>query len=248
MHHRGAAAALLRATDQLALTGPQSAMMHTLERQLRASRQSVHDAFRTMRDDLAAQVRTGVIDPATVQADESLVANALGAHQAREIDALNALHGLLGPEERAAVANAVRLEQPGRAEEQARPRPEEEGTTARLERLTRDLALDAEQQQRVAALLSAQPTPGPTYRAEYRERFDAVLNAFPTDTFDAMTTVQGAAASSAAMVRGHIEGKVAFLSQLLPILRPDQRDKLASSIELHDSATDHSATDHERCD
>jgi hypothetical protein len=131
-----------------------------------------------------------------------------------------------------AIATAVRAEQPGRAEEQARSELEE-GTTARLDRLTRDLALDADQQRRVAALLAAQPAAERAFHAGARQRFDAALNAFPTETFDARITVQ-TTASPLAMVREHVRRKVAFLAELLPMLRPDQRDKLASTIEMRD--------------
>jgi hypothetical protein len=224
---------LLRAADQLSLRGNRSATVLALEQQLHDSWRNVDAAFRAMRDHLAAQVRTGAIDSAQVQADENLVANAVAAHRAQETFALNSLHALLDPAQRVAIATAVRAEQPGRAEEQARPELEE-GTTARLDRLTRDLALDADQQRRVAALLSAQPTEEHAYyHADARRRFDAALNAFPTETFDARTTVQ-ATASPAAMVHEHVQRKVAFLAELLPILRPDQRDKLASSIEMRD--------------
>jgi hypothetical protein len=230
--HPDPAAALLGAAGQLSLSGIQSTTVHTLKQQLHDSWQNVDAAFRAMRDHLAAQVRTGVIDPAQVQADESFAASTLAAYQAQEIFALNSLHAVLGPEQRVAIATAVRAEQPGRAEEQARPEAEE-GTTARLDRLTRDLALDAAQQQRVAGLLAAQPARVEAYHAEYRRRVDAVLNAFPTETFDARTTAQ-TAGSPAAMVHEHVQRKVAFLAELLPILRPDQRDKLASSIEARE--------------
>ncbi len=228
-HHLGAAAALLRATDQQSLNGTDKATVRTLEQQLHESWQGVDAAFRAMRAHLAAQVRAGAIDPARVHADEDVAANAVEAYQKQEFFVLNGLHALLNPEKRVAVAAAVRSGAPGRAEAQAQPEPAE-GTAARLDRLTRELALDADQQQQVASLLAAQPGPTPARQSAHRERFDALLNAFPTESFDAKTTVQTMQSPTAAL-RDHIERKVGFVSALLPILRPDQREMLASMLE-----------------
>jgi hypothetical protein len=230
--HPDAATALLQSADQPSLSGPQRATVHALRQQLYDGWQGIDAAVRAMRAHLAAQVRTGALDPAQVQADESLVVNALEKYRGREIFALNGLHAVLRPEQRVAVAARVRAERPGRAEAQARPEPE--GTAARLDRMTRDLALDAEQQQRVAGLLAEQPAAGPRHPAEFRGMVDTVLNAFPASTFDA-SSVLPAAPSPVAMVHEHVQRHVAFLAQLLPLLRPDQREKLASSIEKGDT-------------
>jgi hypothetical protein len=228
-HHPDAATALLRATDQQSLNDTEKATVRSLKQQLQESRQSLDAAFRAMRADLAAQVRAGAIDPARVHADEELAANALEAHQKLEFFVLNGLHALLNPGKRVAAATTVRSGAPGRAEAQAQPEPAE-GTAARLDRMTRELRLDTDQQQQVASLLAAQPGPMPARHDAYRERFDALLNAFPTETFDAKAAVQTMPSPTAAL-REHVERKVGFLSALLPILRPDQRQTLASMIE-----------------
>jgi hypothetical protein len=204
-----------------------------LRQQLHASWQNVDAAFRVMREHLAAQVRVGVIDPAQVQADENVATRALAAHQSQAVFALNSLHALLVPEQRVWVAAVVRAEQPGLTEAQPRPGLEE-GMTDRLDRLTRELTLDPGQQQQVAALLSAEAPAGPAHHFDARRRFDAALSAFPTVTFDART-VAPKTESLGTMVHEHLQRRLDFLTNLIPILRPDQRDRLASIIATRET-------------
>jgi hypothetical protein len=230
-HHPDAAPALLGAAERLPLSRTESATVRMLRQQLHESWQSVDAAFRVVRDHLATQVRLGVLNPAQLQADEDVAARALAAHQSQSIFALNSLHALLSPEQRVWVAAAVRTEQPGLAEAQARPGGEE-GMTEKLNRLTRDLALDPAQQQQVAALVAAQPAAGPEHLGA-RQRFDAMLSSFPTVTFDARATAPKTELL-AAMVHEHLQHRLEFFKDLLPILRPDQRARLAATIASGD--------------
>lgn len=59
----------------------------------------------------------------------------------------------------------------------------------------------------------------------------ALLTAFESDTFDAETAVPAPSVSPADAIREGIDQQIAFFSRLLPLLRPDQRAKLASSLE-----------------
>jgi Spy/CpxP family protein refolding chaperone len=220
---------MLEATRGLALSETQKNTLRPFEQRLLASNKSIGAAFNTVRQDLAAQVRAGAIDRTQVQADESVMTSALQAHVAEEADTLNALHATLDPSQRTAVVAAVRAEPPGQTEKQA-PMTSED-SPSRLERLTRELDLDATQRQQVGTLLGAQPPATPYQREGRREQLDALLTAFESDSFDARTVLQASPPSPAAMVHDRIQRKAAFLSQLLPILRPDQRSKLAASIE-----------------
>jgi hypothetical protein len=65
---------------------------------------------------------------------------------------------------------------------------------------------------------------------EQQRRLDTILSGFASDTFDARSVLP-AAAQIADMVRQHTDREVAWLTKLVPILRPDQREKLAASIE-----------------
>ena len=99
-----------------------------------------------------------------------------------------------------------------------------------LDRLTRDLDLDSTQQQQVAAILAAQPAPAES-REENAQHADALFQAFESDAFDGATAIETASPSPIATVYDHVQRKVEVISQMLPILRPGQRETLASLIE-----------------
>ncbi|HZU84212.1 MAG TPA: hypothetical protein VE987_14885 [Polyangiaceae bacterium] len=231
MRHMDPAGALFRAADALALDGAQRATVQGLEQNLEASSRELGSAFHGVHADWAAQIRAGAVDPEKVQADEAVLTDAVQGHVQREVEALDGLHAALNPSQRAAAVSAARSSEPGVAEEQGRP-PASAGQPAGLDRLTRELGLDPDQQQRVSALLAAQPDPA-AYRAQHEQRFSEVLNAFASERFDAQTTLQAMKPSLREMVHQRVEHEAAFFSQLLPILRPDQRETLASNIEAH---------------
>ena len=224
------AAALLKATDQLGLGVAQQSTVSTLESSLAASGRELGLAFQKLNADLAAQVRVGAIDPARVQADEAAITTALQAHVTQEVEALNRLHATLDPAQRVAAVNAVRSAQPGNTEEQAVPQGSA-GPASLLDRLTRELGLDGDQQQQVAALLAERSGSADVDHARYEQHFQQVLSAFTDDSFDARTTLASMTPAPVDIVQEHVERKAAFLSKLVPILRPDQRDKLATKIE-----------------
>jgi hypothetical protein len=104
----------------------------------------------------------------------------------------------------------------------------------RLDKLTTDLSLDAGQQQQVAAIL-AKPTDVPNAAAmqarwaDRKTKIDALLTAFAGDTFDAKKLDLGMMPGKTA--HEPMDHMVAYYTQLLPILHPDQRDKLATSMD-----------------
>jgi hypothetical protein len=103
----------------------------------------------------------------------------------------------------------------------------------RLERLTMQLGLDAGQQKAVSAILPKDDWMNPAtmdaQRKEGEKRMDGVLTAFDNATFDAKKVdLSGAPGKSK---HEALEKDAAFLSQLLPLLTPDQREKLAGQRE-----------------
>jgi hypothetical protein len=222
---------LLQAAGELPLTERQRTALNPLESDLEASGQTLAGTLQSMKADVANQVRDGRIDLTKDEADEASAAAALRAHANQEIDALNTLHTLLEPAQRSAAVAAARSQESGfRAKEEGEAKPAQTAA-ARLDRMTRELGLDADQQQRVSALIAAQPAPNPAYRMGADQNFDDVLNAFGTDTFDARVTIQPMVEAFDAMIRAETQRTVAFLSSLLPILRTDQRATLATRIE-----------------
>jgi hypothetical protein len=223
------AEALLQAARSQPLTAGQKSIVGQLEGELVGHRSAMPAAFRTLQTELADEVRAGAIVRAAVQTRVNAASSALVAYAEREADVIDALHASLNAVQRAGVINAVRLTQPGQAEAQGPARSPETMRHERLAWLTRELMLDATQQQRTAAILRALP-PMPDPVRERQARLDALLAGFVNDTFDAHAVV-AAAPSPSEVVRVYAESEVEFLSKLLPILRPEQREQLAAAMQ-----------------
>ena len=228
-HPMSATRALLVATEQLSLTDAQRSTVKALEDRLDKSGMAIRDALAAMHQDVAAEVRAGAIGGARVQADEALLVSAIQNHALQELGILNELHAALTRPQRAALVAAVRAEAPRQVAPSEYVR---EDSTARLDYLTRELNLDPDQRQLVSSVLFSQPAPTASYRAESRRRFDVVLNAFSADTFDVRTAILSTEAPEP-MVHLWVQHAIAVLSGVLPVLHPDQREKLASMIEAH---------------
>jgi Spy/CpxP family protein refolding chaperone len=93
----------------------------------------------------------------------------------------------------------------------------------RLEHLTKQLDLDAAQQKKVEALVAKDDHPA---MEEMKKHADAVLAAFEGDGFDAKKLEAAPAAAKKGMAQ-HAQ----FVAGLLPILKPEQREKFAAGLE-----------------
>lgn len=229
-------------TDSISLSEAQKSTIRALRAKLEASKKSVETAVQAVRADIANQVRIGSIDRAKVQADESALTNALHYRMTQEADTLDELHATLDRQSRSDVVSAARAERKtgvaepqGNAEAQGSWESQKNESAndrqkRELGRLTTELDLDAAQQQQVASILASRPAPSHAWQQRH-ERVDALLNAFQRNTFDAKTALETAWTSPAATVHENVQRRVAFLQKLLPVLHPDQRDKLASMIE-----------------
>ncbi len=229
----GPAKAMLDASEGLRLSDAHREMLRTLRDQLEANGRDTQTAFHALRMELARQVRAGTIDIAALQPQENAAALALQAHIDKEVDTLNTLHGSLDPSQRAAVVAAVRATQPGRTETQpptGAPPSSEAMRQKKLDRLTTELGLDSAQQQQVSALLEAQP-PRPARMSWRQQHMDAILAGFASSAFDARAMIPAPPMSPTDMMREGIAREVAFLTKFVPILRVDQRERLASKME-----------------
>jgi hypothetical protein len=219
--------ALFAAASTLSLPSSQASAVESIQDEIRGDRKQVRDAFGQLHQDLAAQVRAGAIDSTKLQGDATAAVGALDAHYNKETSALNQLHAALDPSQRLAAAETARTQ----LAEAAAARATVDERAWRLERLTSELGLDAAQQQQVSTQLAAQLPASSTERALRQSMAQQLLSAFEADTFDAVTALPAATWSPGSTVRAEIERRASFLSQLLPILRPDQRDLLATQLE-----------------
>jgi Spy/CpxP family protein refolding chaperone len=232
----GPAGTMFRAAHDLPLTDAQKATVDTLETQLQAG-DAPTDDFKALQTDIVAGIHAGKLDNTKLQTDFAAIDAAIAAHAAKEGDALNGLYVALDPGERTSLVAAVRAKQGVRDAQFAAHADVDAGafdwTKRRLQQMTMQLGLDAGQQKSVGAILgkddSMSPATMKTQRDEGKKRMEAVLTAFEGTAFDPkkvdLSGIPGKTRHEG------LEKDTTFLSQLLPLLTPEQRDKLATQRE-----------------
>jgi hypothetical protein len=241
VRHGGVAASLFAAAHDLTLTDAQKGALDKIDGDLRAADDGVRTAMHGFRSDVQAGVKAGKLDTAKLSADDPSVEKAVADAKDKEAAALDSLHAQLDPAQRTSLVTAARAadaDHDRRVEAWLKAK-EADGAAVdwearRLERLTADLSLDATQQKQAAAILTKTNDPpnaaGMQSRWDERvKRRDALFNAFEGATFDAKKADLSAFPTKTP--REAIDHVVAFVSQLLPILHPDQRDKLAATLD-----------------
>ena len=224
------------AAHDLKLSPDQSLAIDQIEAALRASDQGSKGARHALQSDVVAGIRAGKLDANTMRADYAALDAAANDHAGRQAQALDGLWAVLDPAQRADLALAVRtrlaahaLRPPGEPDEVA-----DDWTARRLERLDDTLGLDEVQKRAVSGLLKKSALPSSDELTARKDaavaRGDALLRAFARDpAFDARKLDDGGAANHEA--EELIEKEVTFLGQLVTVLTPAQREKLAVSRE-----------------
>jgi Spy/CpxP family protein refolding chaperone len=237
--HGGLAAGLFRAARDLNLNDTQKEALDKIEATLKDDDDEVRAAMKTFRGHLVAGVKAAALDSATLAADNALIDQAIADHQAKEARALDSLHTLLDSGQRASLVAAVRARQAERELRMARWMPgaadggAHDWTQKRIARWSADLDLEADQQKALTAIFAkAKDVPNEAGMKsrwdDARKREDALVAAFSADAFDAKTadlTIMPGKTAHEPMTH-----MVAFFSQLLPILHPIQRDKVANEL------------------
>jgi Spy/CpxP family protein refolding chaperone len=233
-HHKSMARMMIHAARGLDLTDAQKATVDGLATSLHgqhpgpsAEQQAYHAA-------LVQGVRAGNVDMVKLAPLQTAATTAHQARATREATALNGLYAALTPDQRQSLVASVREQREERATRWAAHRQEKEASgdfaQHRLAHLTEMLGLDASQQSQVQAIMAAD-RPAPAAKQARHEamaaRTNALLTAFTADGFDA-NKLELAPPVDAAMGPG-MHGQ--FLAKLVPILRADQRETLASSME-----------------
>jgi Spy/CpxP family protein refolding chaperone len=241
---------MLEAADGLELKDEQKAAIDKLEEQMTGDRGGPNE-FKEYRTALIAGIRAGKIDTAAMAPLKANLEKAMQARKDKEAERLNALYAALEPAQRKTLVAAFRAKQIERearfdsrrgdggapaasasASASAKP-PEGEWKKQRTERLTKDLDLDAAQQKSVDALFAKGEHPTPalmeTMREERKKRMDAMLTAFEGEGFDAKK-LDLWPMDAKKMGQG-TDRHLQSLTQLLAILKPEQREKLASRMD-----------------
>jgi len=199
---------------------------------------AARDAAKDLHGELVAGIKAGKIDTAKLDPKYAALEQIASAEHDKEIASLNALYTALDAAQRKAVVASVRAKQAKRDERMAKMKEARGDAGApdgghpsmgkiRIDRLTRGLELDADQQKKIDALAPKDDAKGPDLQGDMKKRTEALLTAFEKDGFDA----KKADAFDMKKNRAALEEETKLLAQLLPILKPEQREKLAAKME-----------------
>lgn len=231
-HHVSLAGILLKSAYDLPLTPEQRSALDGAEASLYPpGAPTPWTAVTAFQADLVAGIRANKLDMTKLRADGAEIDRAVAAGQAAEAEALDTLHGVLDAATRQTLADGVkarrdRLERPGP------PKPPlgvdggpVDVTARRLELLSVELSLDDGQKRQVAALLARQAaTEGPAVEQArhdaMRRRVDALLTAFPQDSFEAKKL--DLSGPTGKLPHERLDEAAAFAAGMMPILKVGQ--------------------------
>jgi Spy/CpxP family protein refolding chaperone len=232
----GHASTFIEAARALTLKDEQKTAIDKLEEPLR-EQPAPHTEWKDFQKELADGVKAGKIDTSKLATNYTAIENSAHAQREKEATALNSLHETLDATQRKALVAAVRAkQQEGMEKHQDAGAPDmakktEAMNKQRLERMTKELDLDNAQQKKVETILAKESSgknAPQDMMAEMKKSNDEVLSAFEKDTFDAKKLDSFAQAGKKA--RAPAEREAQFYSQLLTVLTPVQRDKMATNM------------------
>lgn len=234
-HTRGLSALFFRAAKDLTdLKDEQKPKIEEAQKKTHDESSDARDemkkAGKELHAEIVAGIKAGKIDAAKLEPKYAALEKLQKAQHEKEDEGLNALHAALTPPQRKALVEDVKKKQ-AQLEERMKKREEksrekaEERAKKHVERLTADLGLDADQQKKVDAI-APPPAQGPD-RADLKKRTDALLAAFDKDTFDAKKLD----AFDAKKARAPMEAQTKLVGQILAVLKPEQREKLAAKVD-----------------
>jgi Spy/CpxP family protein refolding chaperone len=232
-HHGGVTLLIALSLDTLGISPEQRPAVEKIRKDLHARMEPARAAQQRLAAALADGVAAAKLDAATVDAAIAQVSAAAATVHDASTDALNELHAVLTPPERAALVDKVEAHwsvwQKANAEEADPANPE----GSRLAMLTTDLGLTQDQVDKIRAgfgeRMKAVPRLDPQEIATHIQAFG---DAFRSEKFDAkaLTGASGANAHLAGWGAAHLAH---FIEAVSPVLTSDQRAEFAQSLREH---------------
>jgi Spy/CpxP family protein refolding chaperone len=188
---------------------------------------------------VAAQIEAGRIDRAALQPKIDAAVAAFEASRPADSAALERLHAILSPDQRAAFVDAMRARMKA-AHEAHEAGHEHHGMHAHMQEWATALKLTDDQKQQIHQIFADGMKAHHSEMKEMKEGHEGhhghgeVLEAFKGDTFTAPTPPADAKAHVAAMA-DHILG---VAEKVLPLLTPEQRKIAADRIREHAASGD----------
>jgi Spy/CpxP family protein refolding chaperone len=240
----------LHEARDLKLSDAQKTKLDELEKGLKDG-DTPRDEMKTLHEDLVAGIKAGKVDTAKIDADQAAVDKAMTARREKEAEALNSLHATLEPAQRTALVADVRDKMKKREEkwkdkkvDEKAPADKPDGKDMKMKggpggpgmmgHFTKDLDLDDAQQKKVQAVLDkAKEDKGPppdmaAMKDAMKKKWDSLLAEFEKDTFDAKKSEAFTDKPDMKKMGGPMNPKT--LNEILPILKPEQREKLAAKM------------------
>jgi Spy/CpxP family protein refolding chaperone len=234
-HHGGVTMFIAMSLDTLGVDPAQRAAVEKIQADLRTKMEPARVAEQNVLTVLADGVASGTIDTAKVDTAIAQVASSTSGLHDATTDALNQLHAVLTPEQRAALVDKVQAHwaiwRHANGDEAAGP-----GSPGgeHLGTLAKELGLSPDQVEKVRANIAAAGKTSPVRPdpQAVEAHLQAFAAAFKGDPFDAKSLTTASAASSHLASWGATR-MAHFFESLNPVLTPDQRAKLSERLREH---------------
>ncbi len=225
-HHGGVTLLIAMSLDTLGLSPEQKPAVETIRSDLYARMEPARAAEQNLLGTLADGLAAGVLDPAKVDVAVARLTSAAASVHDASTDALNELHGVLTPPQRASLVDKIEAHwsvwQRANTDE-----------NDHLTQLTADLTLTPDQVDKIrmsqVESMKAVPRFDPQEVATHIRVFG---DAFRAQTFDAKALTTGSAAT-VHMVGWGAAHMAHFIESVSPVLTPEQRGKLAQLLRQH---------------
>jgi Spy/CpxP family protein refolding chaperone len=236
-HHGGVTLLIAMSLDTLGISPEQRPAVEKLRADLHARMEPARSAERGLVTTLADGLSAGNIDEGKVDLGLADVGTAAASAEGASVDALNELHGILTPVQRAALVDKVEAHWavwqtangggPSVAEGPA------EASAGYLAMLGADLDLTADQMNRIRAGIGSDARRLPMFDPqEMTAQLRAFGDAFRSETFDARGSALANTASTRMISWG--AGRMArFVEAVSPVLTTDQRVSFALRLREH---------------
>jgi Spy/CpxP family protein refolding chaperone len=227
-HHGGVTLLIAMSLDTMAVSPEQRAALETVRTDLHARMEPARAAEQSLVNALADELASGTLDPAKVDAALSQLNGAAAAVHDASVDALNQLHAVLTPPQRATLVD--KLEAHWSVWQKAN---DEDGE--HLAHLAAAFRLTPDQVDKVRANVAGAMNAVPRFDPqEVEAHIHAFGEAFKAPTFDAKALPTGGVAT-AHMVGWGATRMVRFFEALSPVLTPDQRTQIVQMLREHAS-------------
>jgi Spy/CpxP family protein refolding chaperone len=208
------------------LTGDQEVKLKAIEDDLHAASAPRRAAQKELAEIFATGLEKGALDEAAANAKIDQIAQLADAEKAKTGDAMNALHALLTPAQRAEVIDLTKAAWKEHKEHGFHH--EGGGFGMHMKQLAEDLKLTDDQKQAFKDEFAKMPHPDKSQFEGMKAKMKAVGDAFVTDTFDAKALGVGDKAVGMAKNFGTRMEQMVLAS--IKILDADQRAMLATKI------------------